>query len=130
MKLWSLVLLLSLSAVANGAEPLVTSSAVGIFDEEQKVQLVPAFTNAVYEYLRHYEPTLVTQEAEYAKLRVDYDFDYDVELMLKANVYQVKVTLAQKTHNRAKAQKQAAHLAAGVFKSMQKTLTRRVRAAS
>ena len=124
MKLWCLIALLSSQAVV-AAQP-VRAAAVGLTQKEQQVQLVPAFTNAVYEYLRHYDPEVVAQETDYVKMRVDYDFDYDIELKINssANVYEIIVTLAQKTPNRAKAQKQASHLAAGVFKTMQKSIAR------
>jgi hypothetical protein len=124
MKLWLVMAFFGLCANAAVAQQPVRSAAVGVFGKDERAQLVPAFTNAVSIYLRHYDPEIVTQEADYAKMRVDYDFDYDVELKITSNVYEVIVTLAQKTPNLAKARKQAAHLAAGVFKTMQKRMVR------
>jgi len=78
-------------------------------------------------YLHRYEPTLVTREDDFVKMRVDYDFIYHVELKVDAKGYEVKVSLAQKTSSLSKAQKQAAHLSSGVFRTMEKSLMRRSR---
>lgn len=127
MKVWSLVALLCLSATAaRGASP-ITSAAIGIFQPDEKVQLAPAFTNAVYDYLRRYRVQLVSKSADYVKMRVRYDYDYDVEFRIKDNTYEIVVTLAQKVYNLDVAQKDSAHLAAGILKSMQKWLVPRDR---
>lgn len=60
-------------------------------------------------------------------MRVDYDFIYHVELKINAREYEVRVSLAQKTSSLSKAQKQAAHLSSGVFRTMEKSLMRRGR---
>jgi hypothetical protein len=124
MKLSAVIAVLALSTTASFAQPPVTSLAIGLYHEDEKAQLVPAFVNSVNDYLHRYEPQLVTREADYAKMRVDYGFLYDVELKINADNYEVRVRLAQKTGNLKKARKQAAHLSSGVYRTMERYFLR------
>jgi hypothetical protein len=52
---------------------------------------------------------------------------FDVELKIKAEDYEIRVTLKQYTKSRGRRVKQAKHLANGIFKEMDLNLTRRSR---
>lgn len=121
--------MLFVALAANGAsvQPPVSSVAIGLYDKDEKAQLVPGFINSVNDYLHRYEPILVTRDTDHVKMRVDYDFLYDVELTIHGDDYEIKVTLAQKTSSLGKARKQAAHLSSGVFRSMERSLMRQKR---
>lgn len=127
MKLWSLGILMALVAnVALAKEP-ITAAEIGVYGKEEKAQLAPAFIAAVNDYLHRYKPRLVKQEDDYVKMQVEYDMLFDVELKIKAEDYEIRVTLKQYTKSRGRRLKQAKHLANGIFKEMDLNLTRRSR---
>jgi hypothetical protein len=127
MKFWSALACLVLFADSASAQPSVSSVSIGLYDPDERVELAPAFINAVNAYLHRYEPSMITREDDHVRMRVDYDFIYHVELKINAKDYEVKVSLAQKSTSLRKAQKQAAHLSSGVFRTMEKSLMRRGR---
>jgi hypothetical protein len=127
MRLCSSLALLSFFALTAAAQPPISSVAIGLYGKDEKVQLAPAFINSVNDYLHRYEPTLVTKQDDYVKMRVDYDFLYDIEMRINADDYEIKVTLAQKISSVGKAQKQAAHLSSGVYRTMERAMLRRER---
>lgn len=125
MKLkWFCVLVVCFVSSAVAAQDGISSLAIGVYDPTEKTLLAPAFINSVNSYLHRYEPKLIKRDAEHVMMQVDYDYIYDVELTVNAAEYEIKVTLAQKTSATAKAQKQAAKLSSGVFRSMEKSLMR------
>ena len=124
MKFLSILAVMVLCTTAAFAQPPVTSLAIGPYHEDEKPQLVPAFINSVNDYLHRYEPQLVTKEADTAKMRVDYGYLYDVELVINADNYEIRVRLAQKTSNLKKARKQAAHLSSGIYRTMDRHFLR------
>jgi hypothetical protein len=123
-----LAIVLALLAVsASAAEGQISSLAIGIHRPGDEAMLAPAFINAVNDYLARYEPRLIERTPAHVKMMVDYDFDYAIELQVSDQEYEITVTLVEKTSRQAKAQKQAAKLASGVHKTMEKPLMRDAR---
>jgi hypothetical protein len=56
------------------------------------------------------------------KMRAHYDLLFDIELKVNAEDFEVTVTLVQETRSRGERQKQAVHLASGIFKRMENDL--------
>lgn len=108
-------------AVAQGS---VSSQVVGFYDSHEKPLLAPAFINAVNAYLRRYEPRLIDRGQENVRMQANYDYLYDIDLIIKSDEYEIVVTLAERTSRQSKPQKLAAHLSAGVLRAMQKELIR------
>lgn len=118
------ILLASFVANASGTQHEVSSLAIGIYDPNETALLAPAFINSVNRYLRRYGPQLLERSDKHVKMRVDYDYLYDVELHVNPENYEIRVTLAQEVSREEKAQKQAAKLSSGVFRSMESHLVR------
>lgn len=121
---WLLILLAGLIAAPSHSQEAVSSDAIGIYDPSERPLLAPAFTNAVNSWLRRYEPRLIERKPDHVRMQVDYDFIYDVELLVQAEEFVIRVTLAEKTTRTSKARKQSAALSAGVLRSMENTLMR------
>lgn len=124
IRLWACIAIAVLSTNAIGAQGGVSSLAIGFYDSDEKPLLGPAFMNAVNNYLRRYEPRLIERGPGRVRMQADYDFIYDIELIIKADEYEIVVSLAEMTGRYSKAQKAAAKLSAGVLRAMEKELMR------
>jgi len=122
------ILLAILPVTGSSTEAKISSLAIGIYRPGEKAMLAPAFINAVNGYLSRYEPRLIERGAAHVKMMVDYDFDYAIEIQVNDQEYEITVTLEQETIRHSKAQKQAAKLASGVYKTMANSLLRDARA--
>ena len=124
MRLWAGIAFAVFFTNAMGAQGGVSSLAVGFYDADEKALLGPAFMNAVNSYLRRYEPRLIERLPEHVKMQADYAFIYDIELIVKADEYEIVVSLAEMTSRYSKAQKAATKLSAGVLRAMENELMR------
>jgi len=78
----------------------VSANAGGVYEENGKVMLKPAFINAVNSYLRRYNPKLVFQNDEYVKMTAKYGYQLNLELVIRENTYEIIVS-SQKRKNKA-----------------------------
>jgi hypothetical protein len=121
-KTLQLILVAAVISGTAGAADKVSSSVSGVHRPGEKAYLASTFVNSVNRYLRRYEPRLIEKKADYVKMMADYDFDYAIELKMDAEGYDIVVTLEEKTSKLDKARKQAAHLATGVFTTLERDL--------
>jgi hypothetical protein len=119
--------LIALLVVGSASAQDVSSLGVGLYDPDEKALLGPAFINAVNRWLGRYEPRLVERIADSVKMQAKYDYLYDIHLVVNAEDYEVRVTLAESVKNPSKAQNNAAHLSSGVLKTMENLLVRGTR---
>ncbi len=75
-------------------------------------------------WLRRYQPKLLSRGPDGAHMQVDYDKLFDIELKIKDKEYEVTARLAQEVSRQARAQNVAAKLSAGVQRAMEKQLYR------
>ena len=114
-------------AGASIAQDKISSSAIGVYDSNERMLVVPAFIDSVNSYLRRYEPRLVEKDTDRAKMQAKYDYLYDIEIRIMDDTYEISATLAEEVRREGKAQKLAAHLATGVHRSMEKYVVRGTR---
>jgi hypothetical protein len=96
----------------------ISSISVGIYHENERNLLIPGFIYAVNRWLRRYSPQMLTQNNDYVKMRVRYDYFYDVELFIKDDTFEILVTFADDRRRPSDAQKDATHLSTGIYKVM------------
>lgn len=121
----------SLSNSENSSSEVImekpSAAAVGVYDDEEKILLGPAFMNAVNHWLRRYSPTLVEQNDAYIKMTVKYEYLCNIELFIKDETYEIVVSVTQDKYIQARGQSICVRLAIGVNKSMTNSLIRGTR---
>ena len=101
-----------------------SAKMLGVFDANKKPLLAPAFINGVTRYLRRYGPTLVEQNENRVIMSAKYDYQLNIELIIRKQEYEILVTVAQPKYTPARAQSICAKIATGVNKSFVNQLTR------
>jgi len=96
----------------------VSSISIGYYHENERNLLTVGFIYAVNRWLRRYSPQMLTQNNDYVKMRVKYDYFYNVELFIKDDTFEILVTFADDRRQPSDAQKDAIHLSTGIYKVM------------
>jgi hypothetical protein len=109
----------------SGAAP--SSYRIGIYDSSERVLLGPAYINAVSQWLRRYEPKVITREDDYVKMTFDYDYLCEAELFIKEEEYEILVTVIERAYNEKKAQEIVTKMSGGILKSTENYLVRGTR---
>ncbi len=113
--------------MASHVKGKIFSTAIGMYEPGEKRLLAPAFVNSVNAYLHRYAPKLVSREDAHVRMQVDYDWLFDVELTVKADSYEITITLAEEplsNTSHATARKDAAKLAPALLRRMEDELMR------
>ena len=71
------------------------------------------------DWLQRYERTLITQNPEYVRMQVRYDYVYDLELTVKDDRFEIKVTGSERARGTPNGQRNATNLADGLLKRME-----------
>src|SRR6188768_4250735 len=115
---WSDVALLSLFATAAIALDNPSAAVSGAYQPADKELLASSFVDAVNVWLQRYEQTLITQNPEYVRMQVRYDYVYDLELIVKDDHFEIKVTGSERARGMPNGQRNATNLAAGILERM------------
>jgi len=107
-----------------------SSSQYGVYSEEDVPLLEIAFIDGVNSWLRRYNPSLTTKEAQYVKMSVVYDIRLEIELFVRDKEYEVKVTVGQRRYSPQKAQDICTKISRGVNKSFMDNLAKKKKASS
>jgi hypothetical protein len=120
--------LMAQSAFAGGLDKgSIASVSTGKYQPGEKRVLALAFMTSIYSWLHRYEPELVDRDDEHVTMRVNFDYLFDVELTIKADTYEVNVSLAEKRMTKTDiptVQKDANKIAAGIRARMEGELER------
>lgn len=123
--IFGLIILISFCGCATIQSEPVSSSVPGIFNENEKALLRPAFINSVNRYLRRYNPQVITQNDDYVKMTAKYDYLLNIELFVRDGEYEITVTTAQERFNARTARKNCDHIAINVDKALTDYLGKR-----
>ena len=116
---WLGVVLLNLFSTAAVALDNPSSVVAGAYQPADKKRLASSFVNAVTDWLQRYERTLITQNPEYVRMQVRYDYVYDLELTVKDDRFEIKVTGSERARGTPNGQRNATNLADGLLKRME-----------
>jgi hypothetical protein len=122
-----LAMLCNLAMAADPHEAAASDDSaftLGLYEPEQKEMLVPVFVSSTNNWLRRYHPKLISRSETGARMQVDYDGLFDIELTIKEREYEIAVRPAQKVTREERAQRIAAKLLSGVQKNLASTLRR------
>ena len=108
-------------------QALPSANAIGIYDSNKNALLRPAFINGVNVYLSRYAPVLIEQRNDYVKMTARYDYQLNIELLVKETEYEIIVTVAQDWFSYGRAQKICVKIANGVNQSFANQLARMAR---
>ncbi len=122
---WLAILCLVLSQAAAVARGEISASVAGTYQPADKKLLASSFVSAVNSWLERYERSLITQNAEYVRMQVRYDFVYDLELTVEKDRFVIKVTGSERARGRPNGQRNATNLAAGLLKRMEMKKSKR-----
>jgi hypothetical protein len=110
---WLGVVLLSLFSTAAVALDKPSAAVAGAYQPADKKLLASSFVSAVNDWLQRYERTLITQNPEYVRMQVRYDYVYDLER------FEIKVTGSERARGTQNGQRNATNLAGGLLKRME-----------
>ena len=116
---WLGVVLLSLFSTAAVALDKPSAVVAGAYQPADKKLLASRFVNAVTDWLQRYEQTLITKNSEYVRMQVRYDYVYDLELSVKDDRFEIKVTGSDRARGTQNGQRNATNLAAGLLERME-----------
>jgi hypothetical protein len=116
---WSGVVLLSLFSTAAVALDNPSAAVAGAYQPADRKLLASRFVNAANNWLQRYERTLITKNPEYVRMQVRYDYVYDLELSVKDDRFEIKVTGSERARGTPNGQRNATNLAAGLLKRME-----------
>jgi len=116
---WLSVVLLGLFSTAAVALDNPSALVAGAYQPADKRLLASSFVSAVDDWLQRYERTLITQNSEYVRMQVRYDYVYDLELTVKDDRFEIKVTGSERARGMPTGQRNATNLAAGLLKRME-----------
>lgn len=117
--MWLGIVLLSLFSTVAVAVDNPSAAVAGTYQPADKKLLASSFVNAVNDWLQRYERSLITQNAEYVRMQVRYDYVYDLELTIKDDRFEITVTGSERARGRPNGQRNATNLAAGLLKRME-----------
>ena len=116
---WIVVVLLSLFSSAAVALDNPSVAVAGAYQPDDKRLLASRFVNAVNDWLQRYERTVITKNAEYVRMQVRYDYVYDLELTVKDDRFEIKVTGSDRARGTQNGKRNATNLATGLLKRME-----------
>ena len=116
---WSGVVLLGLFSTAAVAQDKPSAAVAGAYQPADKKLLASSFVNAVTDWLQRYEQTLITRSPEYVRMQVRYDYVYDLELTIKDDRFEIKVTGSERARGTPNGERNATNLATGLLKRME-----------
>ena len=116
---WLGVVLLSLFSTAVVALDKPSAAVASAYQPADRELLASNFVDAVNVWLQRYEQTLITQNPEYVRMQVRYDYVYDLELTVKDDHFEIKVTGSESARGMPNGQRNATNLATGLLKRME-----------
>jgi predicted secreted protein len=116
---WLGILLLGLFSTAAVAGDNPSAAVAATYRPADKKRLASSFVSAVNTWLHRYERILITQDAEHVRMQVRYDYVYDLELTVKEDRFEIKVTGSERARGTPNGQRNATNLAAGLLKGME-----------
>lgn len=122
---WLAILCLILSQSAAVARDDVSAAVAGTYQAADKKLLASSFVSAVNSWLHRYEHSLITQNAEYVRMQVRYDFVYDLELTVEKDRFVIKVTGSERAYGTPNGRRNATNLAAGILERMEMKKSKR-----
>jgi hypothetical protein len=108
--------LFSIPAIA-GENP--SAAVAATYRPADRKLLVSSFVGAANTWLERYERSLITQNAEYVRMQVRYDYVYDLELTVEKDRFVIRVTGSERARGTPNGQRNATNLAAGLLKRME-----------
>jgi hypothetical protein len=123
--LWLGILLLGLFSTAAAAGDNPSAAVAATYRPADKKLLASSFESAVNTWLHRYERTLISQNAEHVRMQVRYDYVYDLELTVKEDRFEIRVTGSERARGTATGQRNATNLAAGLLKRMESNKSKR-----
>lgn len=117
--MWLGVPLLVLLSTAALARDDITASVAGTYQPADKKRLATTFVTAANDWLKRYERSLITQNSDYVRMQVRYDYVYDLELAVKEDRFVITVTGSDRARGTPNGQRNATNLAAGPLKRME-----------
>jgi hypothetical protein len=118
-------LFLGLFSTAALAWDEPSAAVAATYRPADKKLLASSFVNAVNTWLHRYEHTLISQTPEHVRMQVRYDYVYDLELTVKAERFEIRVTGSERARNTANGKRNATNLAAGLLKRMEMKKSKR-----
>jgi hypothetical protein len=103
----------------------ISATVVADYWPGEKDRLASIFIGSVKTWLQRYEHTLLVESPSYVKMQVRYDYVYTLELFVKDDEYEIKVTGSERARVVGNGQRDAARLASGIQKRMDARQRRR-----
>lgn len=109
---WLVIPLLGLFSTAAVAQDNPSAAVAATYRPADKKLLATTFVGAANSWLHRYERTLITQNPEYVRMQVRYDYVYDLELTVRADRFEIRVTGSESARGTPNGQRNATNLAA------------------
>jgi len=88
---WAL-LLAALIALPAIAQDEASTTVAALYKPAERKRLAYHFVGAVSSFLQRYERKVLVEEPDYVKMQVRYDYVYTLELFVRDEQYEIKVT--------------------------------------
>jgi len=117
--MWLGIVLLSLFSTAAVAVDNPSAAVAATYQPADRKALTSMFVKAATDWLQRYERSVITQNADYVRMQVRYDYVYDLELTVKDDRFVITVTGSERAQGTPNGQRNAKNLASGLLKRME-----------